>query len=98
MGGSQRFVSFLCHGVANSLETLNLGRLRIASKGIARDGDTLRRVHDTEVREEGMFMIGDVATLHDEVNRLFDFSYPSRDTGLFSGWSPALAGLTARVS
>ncbi len=24
------------------------------------------------------------------MNRLFDFSYPSRDSGLFSGWSPAL--------
>lgn len=31
-----------------------------------------------------------LASLHDEVNRLFDFSFPSRDTGLFSGWSPAL--------
>ncbi|RYD70477.1 MAG: Hsp20/alpha crystallin family protein [Verrucomicrobiaceae bacterium] len=24
------------------------------------------------------------------MDRLFDFTYPSRDTGLFSGWSPAL--------
>ena len=24
------------------------------------------------------------------MNRLFDFSFPSRDSGLFSGWSPAL--------
>jgi len=31
-----------------------------------------------------------LASLRDEVNRLFDFSWPSRDTGLFSGWSPAL--------
>jgi HSP20 family protein len=31
-----------------------------------------------------------LASLQDEVNRLFDFSFPSRDTGLFSGWSPAL--------
>lgn len=31
-----------------------------------------------------------LATLRDEMNRLFDFSWPSRDTGLFSGWSPAL--------
>lgn len=31
-----------------------------------------------------------LASLQDEVNRLFDFSYPSRDSGLFSGWSPAL--------
>jgi len=28
--------------------------------------------------------------LQDEVNRMLDFSFPSRDTGLFSGWSPAL--------
>ena len=31
-----------------------------------------------------------LSTLRDEVNRLFDFSWPSRDSGLFSGWSPAL--------
>ena len=31
-----------------------------------------------------------LATLRDEMDRLFDFSYPSRDSGLFSGWSPAL--------
>jgi len=29
-------------------------------------------------------------SLRDEMNRLFDFSWPSRDSGLFSGWSPAL--------
>jgi len=31
-----------------------------------------------------------MATLRDEMNRLFDFSWPSRDTGLLSGWSPPL--------
>ncbi len=31
-----------------------------------------------------------LATLRDEVNRLFDFSQPTRESGLFSGWSPAL--------
>lgn len=31
-----------------------------------------------------------LASLRDEFNRLFDFSLPSRDTGLFSGWSPSL--------
>ncbi len=31
-----------------------------------------------------------LSTLRDEMNRLFEFSPPSRDTGLFSGWSPAL--------
>ena len=31
-----------------------------------------------------------LASLRDEMSRLFDFSWPSRDTGLFSGWSPAM--------
>jgi HSP20 family protein len=31
-----------------------------------------------------------LASLRDEMDRLFDFSWPSRDSGLFSGWSPAL--------
>jgi HSP20 family protein len=31
-----------------------------------------------------------LSSLRDEVNRLFDFSLPARDSGLFSGWSPAL--------
>ena len=29
-------------------------------------------------------------SLRDELNRLFDFALPTRDTGLFGGWSPAL--------
>ncbi|HKY67692.1 MAG TPA: beta-ketoacyl synthase N-terminal-like domain-containing protein, partial [Acidimicrobiales bacterium] len=45
------------------LEGLNLGRLRIAAKGIVRDGDTLTDVDADEVRREGMFMIGQVAAL-----------------------------------
>ena len=31
-----------------------------------------------------------LTALRDDMNRLFDFSWPSRDTGLFSGWSPTL--------
>ncbi len=31
-----------------------------------------------------------LASLQEDLNRLFDFAAPSRDTGLFSGWSPAL--------
>jgi HSP20 family protein len=31
-----------------------------------------------------------LSSLRDEIDRLFDFSWPSRDSGLFSGWSPAL--------
>jgi HSP20 family protein len=31
-----------------------------------------------------------LATIRDEFDRLFDFTWPSRDTGLLGGWSPAL--------
>ncbi len=31
-----------------------------------------------------------LAALRDDMDRLFDFSWPSPDSGLFSGWSPAL--------
>ena len=31
-----------------------------------------------------------LATLRDEFDRLFDFSWPGRDTGLLGGWSPTL--------
>ena len=30
------------------------------------------------------------ASLRDEMDHLFDFTWPARDSGLFSGWSPAL--------
>ncbi len=29
-------------------------------------------------------------SLRDELSRLFDFALPTRDSGLFSGWTPAL--------
>ena len=47
------------------LEGLNLGRLRIASKGLVRDGDVVTEVGDDVRRREGMFMIGQVAALRD---------------------------------
>jgi len=31
-----------------------------------------------------------LASIRDEMDRLFDFTWPTRDSGLFSGWSPAL--------
>jgi acyl transferase domain-containing protein/NAD(P)H-dependent flavin oxidoreductase YrpB (nitropropane dioxygenase family)/NAD(P)-dependent dehydrogenase (short-subunit alcohol dehydrogenase family) len=45
------------------LEELNLGRLRIASKGLRRDGDTLVAVDEEVQHEDGMVMLGEVATL-----------------------------------
>ncbi|MBE1574145.1 type I polyketide synthase [Amycolatopsis roodepoortensis] len=59
------------------LEELNTGRLRIASKGIRRDGDALVEVDTLGQLAEGMYMAGqvtvlredrtDIATLHREV-------------------------------
>jgi acyl transferase domain-containing protein/NAD(P)H-dependent flavin oxidoreductase YrpB (nitropropane dioxygenase family) len=49
------------------LESLNLGRLRIASKGLVRDENGRRDVPEDEQRREGMYMIGEVATLRHEV-------------------------------
>ncbi|MBL7617869.1 type I polyketide synthase [Frankia sp. AgB1.8] len=48
------------------LESLNLGRLRIASKGVRRDGGALVTVDPATQAAEGMFMIGQVAALRAE--------------------------------
>ncbi len=59
----------------SALEDLNLGRLRIASKGINRhphfgqdpEAPKFITVADEEQRREGMYMIGQVAALRDQV-------------------------------
>ena len=45
------------------LEQLNLGRLRLASKGLRRQAGSLVAIDENEQRREGMVMIGEVATL-----------------------------------
>ncbi|MGH3694198.1 MAG: SDR family oxidoreductase [Pseudonocardiaceae bacterium] len=45
------------------LEQLNLGRLRVASKGLRREGDALVTVNEEVQQHEGMVMLGEVATL-----------------------------------
>jgi acyl transferase domain-containing protein/NAD(P)H-dependent flavin oxidoreductase YrpB (nitropropane dioxygenase family)/NAD(P)-dependent dehydrogenase (short-subunit alcohol dehydrogenase family)/acyl carrier protein len=49
------------------LERLNLGRLRIAAKGLRRGDGGLREVGEQEQRDDGMYMLGQVATLRSEV-------------------------------
>ncbi len=49
------------------LERLNLGRLRIATKGLERRGDDLVAVDERARRDEGMYMIGQLAALRGEV-------------------------------
>src|SRR6185436_11013480 len=52
--------------VWTTLEQFNLGRLRVAAKGVRREGARLVAVGDGEQRREGMFMIGQVAALRGE--------------------------------
>nr|WTA00212.1 SDR family oxidoreductase [Streptomyces sp. NBC_00857] len=47
------------------LEKFNVGRLRLASKGIERVGDELRPVDEERQADEGMFMAGEVCVLRD---------------------------------
>ncbi|RZU50320.1 acyl transferase domain-containing protein [Krasilnikovia cinnamomea] len=54
------------------LELLNVGRLRIASKGLRRDGDTLAHVDDATQAAEGLFMAGQVAVLRHATTTVAD--------------------------
>ncbi|MBZ0188515.1 MAG: acyltransferase domain-containing protein, partial [Candidatus Obscuribacterales bacterium] len=54
------------------LELMHLGRLRIASKGVRRDGSKLEAVDEGRQWIEGMYMIGQVASLHDKTISMAD--------------------------
>jgi hypothetical protein len=53
--------------IKNALENLTLGRLRIASKGLVRNGSEINTVAEDQQIKGGMYMIGQVATLRDQV-------------------------------
>lgn len=52
------------------LERMNLGRLRMASRGLHREGDELLPIDEPTQRREGMYMIGQVAALRDSVSTI----------------------------
>src|SRR5438132_12871813 len=54
----------------SELAKLNLGRLRIASKGLRREEGRLVEVTEDEQREAGMYMLGQVATLRSEATSI----------------------------
>lgn len=60
------------------LELMNLGRLRVASKGLARGesgsaaGSKLVKVANDKQWTDGMYMIGQVASMHDKVTTIKD--------------------------
>jgi acyl transferase domain-containing protein/NAD(P)H-dependent flavin oxidoreductase YrpB (nitropropane dioxygenase family) len=63
--------------IRDVLEMLNLGRLRVASKGVVResaaDGSaTYVSIADDQQRREGMYMIGQVAALRDQICTIQD--------------------------
>ena len=58
--------------VWEKLEDLNVGRLRIASKGLRREGDELINVDEDAQLAQGMFMAGQVAVLRESVTTIAD--------------------------
>lgn len=57
--------------IVKALEWMNIGRLRVASKGLDRVDDgagrRLAEVSEQEQHDRGMYMIGQVAVMHDNV-------------------------------
>jgi len=58
--------------VKSALEDLNLGRLRVASKGLARRNEALVEVDRQDQLRDGLYMIGQVAALRDHVLAIRD--------------------------
>ena len=56
--------------LASRLDGLILGRLRLASKGLRREGDQLVAVSEDDQFRQGMFMVGEVAALQHRVEPL----------------------------
>ncbi|WP_316752724.1 SDR family NAD(P)-dependent oxidoreductase [Pedobacter gandavensis] len=54
------------------LETLNVGRLRIAAKGIERRGDQLVTINEQEQLDLGMYMIGQIASMCHKIVSILD--------------------------
>lgn len=53
--------------IKNELEHLTLGRLRVASKGLIRGAESIVEVDVEQQQRDGMYMIGQVATLRSQV-------------------------------
>ncbi|WP_348675642.1 beta-ketoacyl synthase N-terminal-like domain-containing protein, partial [uncultured Abyssibacter sp.] len=76
--------------ISEVLEDLNLGRLRIASKGVNRDASgQIVQIEEAEQHRDGMYMIGQVATLADGVQTIeaLHESVSTAATDTLSAWS-----------
>jgi len=70
------------------LETFNVGRLRIAAKGLRREGDALVAVNAATQAQDGMVMLGEVAALREGLTTVAELH---RDVG--TGSAAHLAAL-----
>lgn len=61
--------------VRESLDKMILGTLRMASKGLTREGDTLVGLDEAEQKEKGMYMLGQVVPLRREVIAIADLHH-----------------------
>ncbi|MET8163819.1 SDR family oxidoreductase [Streptomyces sp. NPDC005329] len=76
-----------------ALERLNVGRLRIASKGVTRDADgSLAPVDERRQLDEGMFMAGEVAVLRSTTTTVAAL-HASVTTGAIEHLAPRAAEL-----
>jgi acyl transferase domain-containing protein/NAD(P)H-dependent flavin oxidoreductase YrpB (nitropropane dioxygenase family) len=83
--------------VWEELEQINVGRLRIASKGVRRYGAELVEVAETEQITEGLFMAGQVSVLRSEVTTIAELHRSVTDAGDFIGKRvPALREVLGR--
>ncbi|WP_029349950.1 type I polyketide synthase [Bosea sp. 117] len=86
--------------IREELESFTLGRLRVASKGTERVGPegTLKKVPAARQKRDGMFMIGQVATLRDEVVSVADIHHAVSEGAhaLLEG-APVRASVTERA-
>ena len=53
--------------ISQTLDSLTLGRLRVASKGLMRKEDNLISVNESEQFDQGMYMIGQAATVRESL-------------------------------
>ncbi|MBO4209659.1 acyltransferase domain-containing protein, partial [Micromonospora echinofusca] len=83
--------------VWEQLELLNVGRLRLASKGLRRDGDNLVRVDEATQAAEGLFMAGQVAALRDRTTTVAEL-HAQVSTGAQELHAARTAGLAAGLT
>ncbi|MDT3442965.1 MULTISPECIES: type I polyketide synthase [unclassified Pseudofrankia] len=91
-----------------ALERLNVGRLRVASKGLERHGDELAAVDGERQRAEGLFMAGQVAVLrsaattihhlHDDVTSGARRFLRDQAEWLWDGHGPAAASRASQTA